>query len=161
MSNVILYVEDEENDVLLMQHAMAKAGVSSPVHVASDGQQALDYLKGEGKFANRTDFPLPCLVLLDLKLPLVHGLDVLKFIRQIGLPVIVVILSSSESEQDIAAAYSLGANAYLVKPSDVTKLVEVARGIKEFWFALNRPPPESRPASKQARPLQPTAALNR
>ncbi len=140
MTNLILHVEDEENDAFLMQHALDRAGVAAAVQVASDGQKALDYLKGEGRFSNRAEFPFPTLVLLDLKLPYVPGLDVLNFIRQAGLTVIVVILSSSESEEDIAAAYRLGANAYLVKPSDTSKLLDVAKGIKEFWFTLNRPP---------------------
>ncbi len=144
MSNLILHVEDEENDVFLMQHAFNKAGFTAPVHVATDGQQALDYLKGEGKFSNRAEFPFPSLVLLDLKLPYVPGLGVLKFIREAGLPVIVVILTSSESDTDIAAAYRLGANAYLVKPGDTTKLLDIAKGIQQFWLTLNRPPPELR-----------------
>ena len=142
MTNLILHVEDEENDAFLMQHAFNKAGVTAPVHVATDGQQALDYLKGEGKFSNRAEFPFPSLVLLDLKLPYVPGLDVVKFIRDTGLSVIVVILSSSESEADIAAAYRLGANAYLVKPGDTSKLLDIAKGIQQFWLTLNHAPPQ-------------------
>ena len=141
MTKLILHVEDEDDDVFLIQNAFTKAGVTLPVHVARDGQQALDYLKGQGKYANRAEFPLPYLVLLDLKLPFTPGLDVLKFIREAKLPIVVVILSSSESETDIAAAYRLGANAYLVKPSDMAKLADVAKGIKDFWLTLNRPPP--------------------
>src|ERR1044071_1191 len=150
MTNLILHVEDEENDVFLTQHAFAKAEITSPVQVACDGQQALDYLKGEGKFSNRAEFPFPSLVLLDLKLPYVPGMGVLKFIREAGLPLIVIILSSSESDEDIAAAYRLGANAYLVKPSDTTKLVEIAKGIKQFWLSINRPPPEPSPVSSSS-----------
>ena len=78
----ILQVEDDPNDVFFLQHAMKKAGVANPVQVATDGQQAIDYLRGVGKFADRKKFPLPCLILLDLKLPHVMGLDVLKWIRQ-------------------------------------------------------------------------------
>jgi CheY-like chemotaxis protein len=143
MTQVVLHVEDEENDVLLFQHAMAKAGLVTPVQVAGDGQKAIDYLKGEGKYSNRAEFPFPCLVLLDLKLPFVPGFDVLKWIRQEAqLATAVIILTSSESEADIAKAYQLGANAYLVKPNEVAKLVEVAQAIKDFWLTLNRPPPE-------------------
>lgn len=144
MAKVVLYVEDEENDVLLFQHAMAKAGHLGPIQVATDGQKAIDYLEGAGNFANRDDFPLPCLVLLDLKLPHVPGLDVLKWIRQKGtLSIPVVILTSSENEDDIAAAYELGANAYLVKPSDTRQLAEVAKAIKDFWLIQNRPCPNT------------------
>jgi CheY-like chemotaxis protein len=144
MPRTILLVEDEENDVFFMQEAMKKAGVLNPIRVASDGQQAIDYFKGAGKFANREEFPLPCLVLLDLKLPYVMGLDVLKWIRQQpGVPAVVVILSSSREEEDIATAYRLGANGYLVKPSDTSKLRDMAKSIKDFWLTQNIPPPET------------------
>src|SRR6185503_19421880 len=113
MTSAILLVEDEENDVFFMQEAMKKAGVLNPIRVASDGQQAIDYFKGAGKLADREEFPLPCLVLLDLKLPYVMGLDVLKWIRQQPeAPAIVIILSSSREEEDIATSYRLGANGY-------------------------------------------------
>jgi two-component system response regulator len=144
MTGTILLVEDEPNDVFFMQQAMKKAGVVNPLQVANDGQQAIDYFRGAGKFANREEFPLPCLVLLDLKLPYVMGLDVLKWIRhRPEAAVIVVILSSSKYEADIAAAYRLGANGYLVKPPDVSKLVEMVKSIKDFWLTHNTSPPES------------------
>jgi DNA-binding response OmpR family regulator len=140
--NVVLHVEDEENDVLLLQYAMVKAGHLMPLQVATDGQMAIDYLKGEGCFANREEFPLPDLVLLDLKLPLLPGADVLKWIRrEAALCVPVIILSSSENQEDIATAYELGANAYLVKPSDTRHLAVIAKSIKDFWLAQNRPHP--------------------
>src|SRR5213594_4107373 len=144
MKKVILHVEDDENDVVLIQHAMEKAGAESSIQVASDGKQAIDYLKGEGKFSNRDQFPLPCLVLLDLKLPFVPGLEVLKWMRQEAqLPIPVIILTSSENEADIATAYRLGANAYMVKPNEVGKLVDVAKAIKDCWLTFNREAPES------------------
>jgi CheY-like chemotaxis protein len=146
MHEVLLHVEDEENDRLLLQLAMTKAGIENPVQAATDGQQAMDYLKGTGKFADRSLYPLPCLVLLDLKLPRVPGLEVLKWIRQearLNLPVLV--LTSSQNDNDIAAAYDLGANAYLVKPSDTFKLAAMATAMKEFWLTQNTPPPKSRP----------------
>jgi CheY-like chemotaxis protein len=142
VTKTILLVEDEENDVFFMQQAMRKAGVANPIQVASNGQEAIDYFKGAGKFANREEFPLPCLVLLDLKLPNVMGLDVLKWIRQQPeVTAIVVILSSSNEEADIATAYRLGANGYLVKPPDVSKLTEIAKSIKDFWLTQNTIPP--------------------
>jgi CheY-like chemotaxis protein len=144
VKRTILLVDDEPNDVFFMQTAMKKAGVVNPIQVASDGQQAIDYFKGADKFANREEFPLPFLVLLDLKLPYVMGLEVLKWIRQQPeLPVIVVILSSSKDEEDIATAYRLGANGFLVKPPDVGKLLDMAKSIKDFWLTQNTPPPES------------------
>ena len=147
MTKLILHVEDDENDVMLTQLAMTKAGIVNPVQVASDGQQALEYLKGEGRFANRAEFPLPHLVLLDLKLPFIPGLEVLRFIRQADLPILVVILSSSDNDEDIAAAYHLGANAYLVKPNETPCLFQLAKAIKDFWLTINRPPPETHYAS--------------
>jgi two-component system response regulator len=143
MERPILLVEDDPNDVFFLQQAMQKAGVLNPIQLASDGQEAIDYFKGTGNFANREEFPLPYLVLLDLKLPQVMGLDVLKWIRQQpeGAP-IVVVLSASREEADIATAYRLGANGYLVKPADVSQLTDMAKSIKDFWLTQNTPPPE-------------------
>lgn len=140
----ILQVEDDPNDVFFLQHAMKKAGVANPIHVVTDGQQAIDYLQGAGKFADREQFPLPCLVLLDLKLPYVMGLEVLKWIRQqSGMTVVVVLLTASGEEADIAAAYRLGANGFLVKPSEASKLEGMAKAIKDFWLTHNTLPQES------------------
>src|SRR5437899_12415537 len=123
MTNTILQVEDDPNDVFLFQYAMRKAGVTNPIQVASDGQEAIDYLKGVGKFVDREKYPLPCLVLLDLKLPYVMGLDVLKWIRAQPGPVLpVIMLTASAEETDVATAYRLGANAFLTKPSQASKL---------------------------------------
>ena len=144
----ILQVEDDPNDVFLLQHAMKKAAVANPMQVATDGQEAIDYLKGAGRFANRKEFPLPCLVLLDLKLPYVMGLDVLKWIRQQpGMALVVILLTASGEEADIASAYRLGANGFLVKPSEASKLVDMVKAIKDFWLTQNTLPPESFPES--------------
>jgi CheY-like chemotaxis protein len=140
----ILQVEDDPNDVFFLQHAMNKAGVTNPIHTVSDGQEAIDYLKGTGKFANRAQFPLPSLVLLDLKLPYVMGLDVLKWIRQQPWQaMVVVMLTASAEEADIAAAYRLGANAFLTKPSEASKLDDIAKAIRDFWLTHNTLPDAS------------------
>jgi CheY-like chemotaxis protein len=140
----ILQVEDDTNDVFLLKHAMKKAGMANPMQVASDGQEAMDYLKGVGKFADREQFPLPGLVLLDLKLPYVMGLDVLKWIRQRPETApVVIILSASAEEEDIATAYALGANAFLTKPSEAGKLEGMVRAIKDFWLTHNTLPHQS------------------
>jgi CheY-like chemotaxis protein len=134
----ILQVEDDPNDVFFLQHAMQKAGVTNPIQVAIDGQQAIDYLKGAGKFADRELFPLPCLVLLDLKLPHVMGLEVLRWIRSQPLEhLVVIILSASGEAVDIATAYRLGANAFLVKPSEANKLESLVMAIRDFWLVHN------------------------
>jgi two-component system response regulator len=140
----ILYVEDDPNDVLFLQRALQKAVVANPIHNVTDGQQAIDYLQGAGKFADRKQYPLPGLVLLDLKLPYVMGLEVLRWIRQQPqTPPVVIVLTASAEDADIAAAYRLGANAFLVKPSEASKLEEMVQAIKDFWLMHNTLPQES------------------
>ena len=144
MNKLILLVEDDENDVMFVKMAMKKAGVTNPIQVVTDGQQALDYFQGSGKFANRSQFPIPYLVLLDLKLPFVMGLDVLAWIREQAelKSTIVIVLTSSRHTGDIRIAYQLGANAYLVKPADLNALEETMRTLKGFWLTQNVPSPD-------------------
>jgi len=143
----ILYVEDEEHDVFLMRHAWKSAGVLNPVKVVTDGEQAVQYLSGEGKYANRDEYPLPCLILLDLKLPKMGGLDVLKWIRtQPAIHLLpVIILSSSNRTEDLRTAYARGANSYLVKPPNTDGLVEMVASVKDYWLNRNQLPPASLP----------------
>lgn len=142
----ILQVEDSEEDVFLLAYAFRRAGIAHPVRVAADGQQAIDYLEGRGVFADRAQHPLPALVLLDLKLPIRTGLDVLGWIR--GQPalrtMIVIVLSSSINEGDVRRAYELGANAFLVKPSDANLLADMCQAVKHFWLTHNQLPPLAR-----------------
>ena len=142
MIHPILHVEDRQEDVFPLQYAFKRAEITNPVQVVMDAQQAIDYLAGAGQFGNRRQFPLPCTVLLDLKLPHKMGLEVLRWIRQQPSlkRLIVIILSSSSHEGDIRQAYDLGANAFLVKPSGLDKLTEMCRALKEFWFIHNCPP---------------------
>ena len=153
MTTTILLVEDEVNDVLLITKTLNKAGVNSLIQVARDGQEALDYLTGEGQFANREKYPLPCLVLLDLKLPRVMGLEVLRRLdqRRNFRRLVVIVLTSSQQPEDIDTAYDLGAKAYLVKPSGIDQLEPMARAIKDFWLTQNRPPASS-PALEEPSP---------
>lgn len=122
---MLLLVEDNEDDVFLLRRAMKKAAMDVPIQVVTDGQQALDYLEGSGPYSDRVQYPLPALVFLDLKLPYVHGFEVLSWIRRHSefknLPVF--ILTSSPEERDRKRADELGAKAYLVKPptADVLK----------------------------------------
>src|SRR5690242_4518126 len=142
MNGTILLVEDDDNDVFFMKRAMKLAGMLNPVQVASDGREAIHYLDGTGIYSDRAQFPLPCLVLLDLKLPYVTGLDVLKWTRaQPELKhVVVLIFTSSRLSPDISRAYFLGANSYLVKPSSPIDLPETVQIIKRYWLELNRSP---------------------
>jgi CheY-like chemotaxis protein len=128
----VLYAEDDESDVFLVKHALKRAGFVHPLQVVQNGQQALDYLAGNGEFADRTRYPMPCVVLLDIKMPRMTGLDVLKWVRhQPGLAgLVVIIFTSSHHEPDVERAYRLGANAFLVKPSDADELLEVAQLLK-------------------------------
>ena len=144
--NTILQVEDVPNDVFFLQHAMKKLGIANPIQVASDGKQAIDYLKGNGKFSDRVKFPMPSLVLLDLKLPYVMGLEILKWIRlELSSSLVVIVLSASAEDTDIATAYRLGANAFLTKPSEASKLEDMVKAIRDFWLTQNMLPRESLP----------------
>ena len=142
-NKTVLLVEDEMNDVFFLKHAFQEVRILNPLQVMANGKEAMNYLSGDGEYADREKFPLPCIVLLDLNLPGVMGLDVLKWVReQSGMKtLIVIILSSSQLGCDIERAYQLGANAYLVKPSTPPELRELATGIKQFWLKLNHGPP--------------------
>ncbi len=139
---VILLVEDDANDVLLIRHAFRKAEVMVTVQIASDGDQAVAYLSGEGEYADRSRYPLPGLVLLDVKLPRRSGHEVLEWIR--AKPVLrripVVVLTSSDVPDDRNRAYDLGASSYLVKPSGTSDRNEMVRLMGLYWLRLNRPP---------------------
>jgi CheY-like chemotaxis protein len=139
---VILELEDREEDVILFAHALERAGVSADIRVVTNGQEAIDYLRGEGKFAHRDRFPFPDLVLLDLKLPVRTGFDVLKWIRSEPAlrTLLVVTLTSSVDRGDVERAYQLGANAFLVKPSSINTLADMCRAIEMFWLTHNEPP---------------------
>jgi CheY-like chemotaxis protein len=143
MNGTLLIVEDEENDVLLLKDALRKANILSPIQVVEDGRLALDYLSGIGKFADRKTYPLPSVIFLDLKLPQVNGLAILKWIREEpSLPsMLVMVLTASSLDEDIERAYRLGANSYVVKPSSRDKLVEVLKDFNNWWFKHNEPPP--------------------
>jgi len=139
---VILLVEDDPLDEELTLRALHKSNVLNPVVVAHDGEEALDYLFGRGKYADPAP-PLPQVVLLDLKLPKIEGLEVLRSLRAAArtrlLPV--VILSSSNEEQDLLTSYELGANSYVRKPVDFTEFLEAARQLGLYWLVVNQGPP--------------------
>jgi len=139
---VILLAEDEEDYVLLIRRAFAQAKIPNPLHVVWNGQEAIAYLKGEGKYANREEYPLPDLFLLDLKMPRVNGFEVLKWVRsQPGLaPLRVLVLTSSDEIRDVNEAYKLGANSFLVKPLDFQDFAQLSRLIQEFWLKASKTP---------------------
>jgi CheY-like chemotaxis protein len=139
----ILVVEDEEDSVLLLESAFRKAQFSNLVHRVSHGALAMEYLSQAVASKNRPA-PLPALILLDLKLPLVPGIEVLKWIRAHPLlrSLIVIIFTSSTAPHDIADAYQAGANSYIVKPTNLNTLTELAVGLRSYWLRLNVPPIE-------------------
>ncbi len=137
----ILFTEDDAADVLLLRRAFEKAGVTNPLQVVSDGDQAVAYLAGQDDFADRERHPLPALILLDIKLPRRSGLDVLTWMRQqpslMGIPVIM--LTSSQEPADISRAYDAGANAYHVKPVGFEELLGFVQALKVYWLTWTEP----------------------
>jgi CheY-like chemotaxis protein len=139
-NRAILLVEDNEDDVFLMKRALQGANVGNPLYVVEDGQEALDYLGGAGKFADRDSYPLPVVVFLDLKLPYISGHDVLAWTRrQKELEsLVVIVLTSSNEASDLSRCYALGANSYLVKPPTPDQLEDLARAFKWYWLEYNQ-----------------------
>src|SRR6267378_6048415 len=139
---VILLAEDREDDVFLIRKSLISAGIPYPVHAVKDGEEAIAYLKGEGRYSNRDEYPLPDLLLLDLKMPRVDGFDVLKWIRQQpGLSSLrVVVLTSSEDIRDVNVAYKLGANSFMVKPMDFQDVVHMSQFLSKYWLQLSKAP---------------------
>lgn len=143
---VILLAEDDEDYVLLIRQVFIKAHIPNPIHVVSNGEEAIAYLKGEGKYANRDEYPLPDILLLDLKMPRINGIEVLKWLRQQpNLAALrVLVLTSSDRIRDVNEAYQLGANSFLVKPMDFQDFTQLSRLIADFWFKASRSPEISR-----------------
>jgi two-component system, response regulator len=138
----ILLVEDNPNDVKLALHAFSRHNLANQIHVARDGAEALDFIFCTGPHASRRIENAPKVILLDLKLPLVDGIEVLRRLkadpRTRVIPV--VVLTSSREEPDIETCYKLGINSYIVKPVDFDQFVEVARNLGFYWLLLNQPP---------------------
>jgi CheY-like chemotaxis protein len=137
----VLVAEDDDGDFFILQRALKKAQFKHPVFRATNGQETVDYLAGVTPYSDRLAYPLPSLLLLDLKMPLKHGFDVLRWIRTQApatvrlLPTLV--LSSSSRVDDVELAYQLGANAFLTKPTTIESMVQTVRAIEDFWVAQN------------------------
>jgi len=149
---IILIAEDEEDYVLLLKRAFARANIANPVFSVSTGKEAIAYLKGEGEFSNREEYPLPDLLLLDLKLPGFSGLEILRWLRsQAGLAGLrVVVLTSSDELRDVNDAYRLGANSFLMKPYDFDDLIHLAKVIQEYWLYVSKCPESFRPPKTES-----------
>jgi CheY-like chemotaxis protein len=160
-SAVILLVEDREDDIFLIKKAFAKANLPNSLYVVNDGEQAVAYLMGDAPFSRRSEYPLPDIILLDLKMPRLDGFEVLTWIRKQpgirGLPV--VVLTSSEDLRDVNRAYALGANSFLVKPLDFENSVALATIIEKYWMRSVKLPQSNRPAPHPA-PFRPPHNLS-
>jgi len=143
---VILLVEDRDDDIALIKKAFAKAYVLNPLQVVKNGEEAIAYLEGEGKYANRAEYPLPELMLLDLKMPRIDGFEVLKWVRQQpGLATLrIVVLTSSQAIRDVNLAYSLGANSFIVKPMDFEDVTHMSKFLTSYWLTMSKTPETSR-----------------
>jgi CheY-like chemotaxis protein len=139
----ILIVEDNEDDAFLIQRALERANVLNPVKVVRSGEEALAYLKGEGLFKDRTGYPLPGLVLLDLKMPGIDGFAVLDWVRQQASfrQMRVVVLTSSTDVRDVNRAFRSGADSFLIKPADFLRLAGFGEALSGSWLWMNTAPP--------------------
>jgi two-component system response regulator len=149
----ILLVEDNPNDVKLTLHALRRHRLTNRIHVVRDGAEALEFLFATGAYAQRAGRSSPKVVMLDLKLPRVDGIEVLRAIRSNPetrtLPV--VMLTSSREERDITKTYNLGANSYIVKPVDFEQFTEAVRQLGLYWVLLNQPPTHDHASDSSAR----------
>ena len=142
-SKAILLVDDNLNDIELAKRALLREHIKNQVIVAEDGQEALDYMFGEGKFTGRDISQMPSLILLDLKMPGIDGMEVLRRLRsdEKTRRQVIVILTSSKEERDLIESYNLGVNSYIRKPVDFIQFTETLRHTCLYWLQINEPPP--------------------
>ena len=140
--NRILYAEDNENDVMLVEMAFRKAAPSALLHIVPDGHEAIAYLKGDGRYADRKTFPLPNLVLLDLKMPRKTGFEVLQWVRSESVlkQIPVVMMTTSLERKDQERCYCLGANSFVVKPGALEDLIALVSVLSTYWLQWNKSP---------------------
>jgi CheY-like chemotaxis protein len=160
---VILLVDDNPHDVVLIRLAFRRVGIIDTIQLVKDGVEAMRYINGEGAYADRHQFPLPTLILLDLKMPQTSGFDVLQWIREqpeLG-NVVVVVMSGSKNDQDIERAYALGANSYLIKPTRFEEMVKMMETLKDYtaWKKNGRAGASPSIKNVSIAPLKSTAAL--
>jgi CheY-like chemotaxis protein len=144
----VLLVEDDLNDIFLVKRAFKMADISDPLQVVTDGQEAISYLSGDGKYADREVHPLPSLIVMDIKMPRKTGFEVLEWVKGSEHPLRrmpIVIVSSSDNPSDINRAYELGANAYMVKPMNFRAVEHLFESITHYW-GLECAKPELEPA---------------
>jgi CheY-like chemotaxis protein len=131
----ILIAEDDENDIHLLEVALRRAGINNPLQFVRDGEEAIDYLRHEGKFADRVQYPLPTVIITDIKMPRCSGLEVLRWINSHSECSIIptIVLSASAETKDVRSAYELGASTYFQKPGSIDELTDMMRTINHYW----------------------------
>jgi CheY-like chemotaxis protein len=131
----VLLVEDDLNDIFLVKRAFKLTGLRVPLQIVTDGQEAISYLKGDGKYADRTAHPFPYLIVMDINMPRKSGFEVLEWVKRDSLlrRIPIVIVSSSDNPAEINRAYELGANAYMVKPMDFLAVEHLFQSITQYW----------------------------
>ena len=139
--STILVVEDNESEVILLRKAFGRINAGITLHFVANGEEAIDYLSGEDRFADRNTYPEPDLLIMDLKMPRKSGFDVLEWFRNLqeGALIPVVILTASSNDSDVERAYSLGANSYFRKPSDFDEFRDMIKAICDYWSLARRP----------------------
>lgn len=139
----ILILEDDPNDVFLLQRALKKNSILNPLQIVPDGIEAVAYLSGAGKYADRSTYPFPSFIIMDLKMPRMGGLEVLQWLQDHPEYKVIptLVLTSSRQQIDIARAYRLGANSYMVKPGSFDELLVMIRKVYDYWVVCARPEP--------------------
>lgn len=142
-SDTVLLVEDNNDDIAITLHAFKKHGIESELVVATDGEEAIHYLFAEGKYANRNKYDIPRLILLDLKLPKLNGLEVLKKVRENPITrfIPVVLLTTSDEHSDVIEGYKLGSNSYIKKPESYDVFEDIVTNLTQYWLGFNTSPP--------------------
>ncbi len=137
---LILHADDDENDVIFLNYVFKNAGITNPLRSVSDGEEVVDYLSQRGEFADPAQHPRPGLVLLDLKMPRLNGLETLQWIR--GQPefrtLVVIMFTASANQSDINEAYQRGANSFIIKPAGTDQLTQLMKALHTYWFESNR-----------------------
>lgn len=135
----VLVADDDLNDISLLKRAFLRAGIDVHLKVARDGEEVIQYLHGDQAFSNRETFPIPRLLLLDLKMPRANGFEVLQWVRKQDdlRRMIVVVMTSSDEPEDVDRAYDLGANSFLRKPDDFTNLIKISQKLHDYWIEAN------------------------